>query len=171
MKSIAIFLTLAATALAQTTCDKAGFELCKTNMQQFETATCGPLPTGIDPTSKMDLNAACLCYAAVNMVGCYDRCPADPEVAAELAGGAIPKQTALCAAANLNPANLPKPAPWDKTAVPTTSPIAVPTATTPSSSTATPTNTPSTKENAAFALEGAIKAVAAGVAGAAALIL
>ncbi|TPX66483.1 hypothetical protein SpCBS45565_g04453 [Spizellomyces sp. 'palustris'] len=144
MKSFTIILTLFASVLAQAPCDMTGFTACKTSIDQFRTATCGPLQTG--PRANATLYSYCLCYAAVNNVNCYNLCASSPNVTAERDGAALPQQTALCGAAGLNPAALPRPAPWDLSATTTVLPSATPTPIS-SAPSATGTSPPTSAQN------------------------
>ena len=108
--------------------------------------TCNPLnqPPHLGKTvqnSTVTLFDACKCYQASQIVLCYQQCSSNSTLQAELNGGAIPSQTAICNAAQLDPARLPTPPPWQTFFASTTTSSAKATGTGTASATGSPTGT------------------------------
>ncbi|KAJ3044168.1 hypothetical protein HDV00_002845 [Rhizophlyctis rosea] len=178
MKQSALLAVLAAalaplTVSAQGPCDLNLYQTCKDTAAQYLTTTCGPLNEGTNmgktmQNSTVTLYAACQCYQASQVVLCYQQCASNSTLQAELQGGAIPTQTSLCNAAQLNPAKLPTPAPWQTffASTTTSSVPATGTATASASGTATGTSTANSKSGAIAATSvDATKILGAGLVG------
>ncbi|KAJ3290056.1 hypothetical protein HK104_007043 [Borealophlyctis nickersoniae] len=177
MKSIAILTIFAASVTAQV-CDMAVFTSCKSIAANFGTSTCDPLQTGpragqTMPNSTVTLYDACKCYEAAQVVLCYQQCQGNTQVTAELDGQALPSQTQRCNTAQLNPARLPQPAPW-QTFFPTSSSVA-PSGTAAASKTPTASGTAAASGNGAVNVDAGVAKGAglafAGLAGVAAMLL
>ncbi|KAJ3279701.1 hypothetical protein HK104_001232 [Borealophlyctis nickersoniae] len=178
MKAIAVLAVLAAAVSAQAPCDLGVFQACKNSAGEFGTSTCGPLQTGpragqTMPNSTVTLYDACKCYEAVQLVLCYQQCRSNTTLTTELEGQALPSQTQLCGAAQLNPARLPSPAPW-QTFFPSSTTIG-PTATPKASGTPTASGTTQSQGNGGFAVDATVAKftglAVAGLAGAVAMLL
>ncbi|KAI8893011.1 hypothetical protein BC833DRAFT_661963 [Globomyces pollinis-pini] len=92
---------------AQQNCADTNYEACKEQAKVFLDKTCTPLAS-----SSMPNYQSCLCYQVVNESYCYAQCKDNATVQAEYQKVNQPKLTTLCKAANLDPFNLPKTAPW-----------------------------------------------------------
>lgn len=101
------FVILAATVLAQQNCDDTNFGACLQQNQVFLDSTCSPLQKN-DPTNYQK----CLCYQLVNTKNCYAQCPNNSTVQTQFTTGVLASLNAQCKTAQLDPNNLPQPAPW-----------------------------------------------------------
>ncbi|KAJ3323100.1 hypothetical protein HDV06_002112 [Boothiomyces sp. JEL0866] len=98
---------LAAAVLAQQNCDDTNFAACLQQNQIFLDSTCTPLQKP-DPTNYQK----CLCYQLVNAKICYAQCPNNSTVQTQFTNGVLVNLNAQCKTAQLDPNNLPQPAPW-----------------------------------------------------------